>query len=229
MRRLLKVSALTLCVTVLVINTGCSKNNDKPVKELEVITSQVSNILIKTAIGGGWITASGGLEITASGVVYSTNPTPSLNKIQCTTEINPNNESPFHVVMDKLRAGTDYYVRAYATDNEGNTWYGDEQTFTTYASPVVATGDIFYISGRGLVVSSNITNTGGLPVTERGVVLGTSDNPTIDNTVVTATTAGTGDYSVEVTQTQAGVTYYIRAYAKNAGGVFYGNQKTYTC
>lgn len=228
MKRLLKLSALTLCVTVLVISTGCSKNNEKPVKELEVITSQVSNILIKTAICGGWITASGGLQIAASGVVYSTNQNPALNKLSCYSEINPSNESPFHVVMDKLRAGTGYYIRAYATDNEGNTWYGDEQTFTTYASPAIVTGDIFYISGRGLVVSANITNPGGLTITERGVVLGTSDNPTIDTTVVTATTAGTGDYSIEVTQTQAGVTYYIRAYAKNAGGVFYGNQKTYS-
>lgn len=68
-----------------------------------------------------------------------------------------------------------------------------------------------------------ITDDGGSPVTERGVVYGLFSNPTVAGNKAAAATADTGSYSVTLSNLIPATAYYVRAYAINAGGVYYGN------
>lgn len=77
----------------------------------------------------------------------------------------------------------------------------------------------------------NVTAQGDATVTERGVAVSLSANPTTDdptNDVVIPIGSGTGAFSTNVNPFYAGYTYHIRAYAKNSYGVAYGNDVTVT-
>lgn len=224
MKNILRFSTLSLFVFVLAFSQGCSKD-EKPDKTPVVKTHEVSTILVRTAVCGGEVSANGSSDIIASGIVISDAPAPAITKFGAAIWTDTTKSNTFSFEVKKLRPNTEYFVRAYATNDEGTT-YGDEKVFTTKASPEILTEDLFFISGRGLVVTCNIASDGGLPIKERGVVYGTTENPTLDNSVVTAANGGTGNYSIEI-KNLLKQTYYFRAYAINDGGVFYGNQKTY--
>ena len=92
---------------------------------LETLPAQ--NVTGTTAQTGGHITDDGGAEVTARGVVYSTNPNPTLsdNKTEDGEGI-----GMFESHLSNLQGLTTYYVRAYATNAVG-TAYGEEITFAT--------------------------------------------------------------------------------------------------
>jgi uncharacterized protein (TIGR02145 family) len=73
----------------------------------------------------------------------------------------------------------------------------------------------------------NITNNGGSPVTQRGVVWSTSPNPTTANNQ-SSDGSGTGNYTSTLTGLTASTTYYVRAYATNSAGTAYGNELSFT-
>ncbi|MBO9202493.1 MULTISPECIES: rhamnogalacturonan lyase family protein [Niastella] len=68
-----------------------------------------------------------------------------------------------------------------------------------------------------------ISSDGGSPLTERGLVYSLSINPTIADNKVVAASADTGTYSVTLSNLTPATAYYVRAYAINAGGTYYGN------
>jgi len=75
----------------------------------------------------------------------------------------------------------------------------------------------------------NITSEGGATVTARGVVWGTTTNPTTgSNLGITTDGSGTGSFTSNLTGLTAGTTYYVRAYATNSVGTSYGNEVSFT-
>ena len=62
----------------------------------------------------------------------------------------------------------------------------------------------------------------GSPTIERGVCWGTTREPTLETDTYEKIDKGTGAYYAIVGGLKKGTTYYVRAYAKNADGVFYG-------
>jgi uncharacterized protein (TIGR02145 family) len=91
-------------------------------------TTQVISITSKSAVSGGNISSDGGSNVTTRGVVWSTNPNPTISLTTKTT--NGNGIGTFASDMVDLLANTTYYVRAYATNSAG-TGYGNEISFTT--------------------------------------------------------------------------------------------------
>ncbi len=89
-------------------------------------------------------------------------------------------------------------------------------TLTTTAATSIST--ITASSG------GNITNDGGAPVSARGVVWSTSQNPTIELITKTNDGTGTGSYTSFMTGLVPNSTFYIRAYATNSVGTAYGTQ-----
>lgn len=85
--------------------------------------------------------------------------------------------------------------------------------------PTVSTLNATSITKNSAVVGGSIMDDGGSPVTERGIIWGTSINPT--NKIVEGGT-GTGTYTVNLTGLTANTTYYVKAYATNARGTNYG-------
>ena len=94
----------------------------------QLTTNYVSNITDSSAYSGGIITSDGGGIITAQGIVWSTNPFPTIS---LSSKTNENvNATSFSSQLLKLTSNTKYYVRAYATNSIG-TAYGNEINFTT--------------------------------------------------------------------------------------------------
>jgi uncharacterized protein (TIGR02145 family) len=91
----------------------------------------------------------------------------------------------------------------------------------------LSTSPIENISSLTATSGGNITNDGGTPITQRGVVWSTSPNPTTANSS-TNNGGGTGSFTSSLTGLTANTTYYVRAYAINIAGTSYGNQLMFT-
>jgi hypothetical protein len=90
--------------------------------------------------------------------------------------------------------------------------------------PVITTNEQIEIFSAYANSGGNITSDGGAEVTERGVVWGTSPNPTINLETKTQNGGGTGNFSSYVYGLSLGVEYYLRAYATNSVGTAYGDE-----
>ena len=90
-------------------------------------------------------------------------------------------------------------------------------TITTTATPASITHNTAS-SGGQTISGSNITS--------KGVVWSTSTAPTVSLSTITNDGTGTTDFSSSLTSLSPQTFYYIRAYATNASGTGYGDQKT---
>lgn len=121
---------LTYCLLVIVlVGTGCKKKDiNLPVVHSEGIRDATTN----TAMAGGWITDDGGGEVQDCGVCWSETPSPTVgdNIISAGT-----GTGTFMVTVTGLTANTLYYLRTYATNEEG-TAYGEEMFMKTMTGSV---------------------------------------------------------------------------------------------
>jgi len=188
-----------------------------------VTTGDVTDITATTATCSGNVTADGGSPVTACGICVSTSQNPTTANQKST--FGPG-LGPFVSKWTGFSPNTTYYVRAYATNAQG-TAYGEQKSFTTtLGTPTVTTGDVIDITATTATCSGNVKNDGGSDVISRGICWNTSENPTVENAKTTNDT-GLGAFTSYLTGLTPNVTYYVRAYAENAQGTAYGNQKTF--
>ena len=179
---------------------------------------------------GGIISNDGGYPIQEIGVVWSTNPNPTIN---LPTKINfgstPNNDGSFGGRISGIIPNTVYYLRAYAKNIIG-TGYGNQQSFTAPVFPplVNSTFPISSLTTTSASSGGNISTDGGAVVTSRGVVWNTNPNPTIALSTKTLDGQGIGAFSSFITGLTGNTTYYLRAYATNSTGTTYGNEIIFT-
>lgn len=94
-------------------------------------------------------------------------------------------------------------------------------------TPTVTTTAISDLTATKASTGGNVTDDGGSPVTERGVVLGRSVDPTISDTKYT-TTGTTGAYTIDLTALEPLTTYHVRAFATSDDGTGYGADVAFT-
>jgi uncharacterized protein (TIGR02145 family) len=207
--------SLTLCLT------SCKPKPTLPV----VTTTNVTDITQTTATTGGNVTSDGNADVTSRGVCWnsSENPTVSNSKTSDGT-----GTGPFTSSLTQLTPGTTYYVRAYATNSEG-TSYGSQVSFNS--NPIVlatlTTTTVGSITSTTAVSGGDITADGGGTITARGVCWSKTQNPTTTDSKTTDG-AGTGSFTSNLTALNVATTYYVRAYATNAAGTAYGDEKSFT-
>ena len=109
----------------------CVLGAGTPVTAPIVTTDAPSNILLWTATAGGNVASTGGGNVTAKGICWSTSPNPTVADVHT---VDGEGSGTFTSALAGLTAGTVYYVRAYATNFMG-TAYGEEVSFTTLAVP----------------------------------------------------------------------------------------------
>jgi len=122
-------------------------------------TTTVTSITYNSAVSGGDITGDGGAAVTSRGVCWSTvqNPTIANSKT-----IDGSGNGSFSSILTGLNPSTNYYVRAYATNNAG-TAYGPQQPFSTPAAPYITvltpTGTDHWLELENKIISwtSNIS------------------------------------------------------------------------
>jgi uncharacterized protein (TIGR02145 family) len=195
---------------------------------LPELTTTIGSAVTKTsAVSGGNITNQGGTPVTARGVCWSlaTITTLTNNKTIDGTGI-----GTFTSDITGLTAGTNYYVRAYAT-NSGGTKLGNEVTFTTNSdAPVLPTAttstanpDITSATLHGIVNANGQSTT----VTfEYGLTNSYGSNAIASPSPISGT--NNVDVSASVTGLTGGTLYHFRVRAENGGGVTYGLDQTFT-
>ncbi len=192
-----------------------------------VTTAAASAITTTTATGGGDVTADGGSAVTARGVCWGTTTNPVIGGNQTT---NGTGLGVFTSPITGLAAATIYYVRAYATNNNG-TAYGNEISFTTNSAaavlPTVTTTAVSAVTSTTAAGGGNVTADGGAAVTARGVCWSTTPAPVATGSHTTNGT-GTGIFTSSITGMSPVTTYYVRAYATNSVGTAYGNEISFT-
>ena len=174
-----------------------------------------------TAQCGGTVTEDGGFAVTARGVCWSMSPEPTVSNLHST---DGNGLGTFASTLTGLQPSTTYYVRAYATNANG-TVYGEQRTVTTPSGlPTVTTTTATSITSNSAVCGGNVSSDGGFPVTARGVCYSTTPAPTTASPHTTDG-SGTGPFVSHLTNLSPGTTYYYRAYATNATGTVYGEER----
>ncbi len=188
-----------------------------------ITTTAISSVATNTASSGGNISSDGGSSITARGVCWSTsqNPTTADNK---TTD--GSGKGVFTSSLTGLQSCTQYYVRAYATNQYGTT-YGNNKIFATVGLPMVTTTIVTDITTNSATSGGNVTDDCGSTVTVRGVCWSTSQDPTTDDSNTTDHKF-TGVFTSSLTGLLSCTQYYIRAYATNQYGTTYGNEIIFT-
>ena len=188
-----------------------------------VVTTAASEVTKNSAVVGGNVVSDGGLEVTDRGVYYSmsANPIETGTKVECGSGL-----GEFTYDFTDLQTGATYYVRAYAKNKFGVA-YGEEVSFICEALPTITTTQPTNVSYTSATVGGNVTDDGGLEVTERGIVYATTQNPTTADSKV-ANGSGLGQFTCNLADLQDGVTYYARAYAINAKGTAYGEEVSFT-
>jgi len=182
-------------------------------------TSSVSDVTAISATSGGEITSNGGFDITARGVCWSTSSNPTINDNKTA---DGTGTGSFNSNITNLDLNTTYYLRAYATNAIG-TSYGSELSFTTEDGiPVLTTTSASNINGSSANSGGNITDDGGLTVITKGVCWSTSTNPTINDSK-TEDGTGIGNFVSGISGLNPSTTYFVRSYATNSNGTFYGN------
>ena len=196
------------------------------VVEPTVVTVSVSEVTETTAVTGGNVTSDGGGEVSARGVCWSTSQEPTVEGSHTT---DGTGTGEFVSNLTDLNDNTTYYVRAYATNEQG-TSYGEQMSFTTVKHidlPEVTTVEPTEIATTSAKTGGNVTSDGGGDVTAKGVCWSTSQNPTLSDSFSTDG-IGLGEYLSIINGLTINTTYYVRAYATNEAGTAYGEEFSFT-
>jgi len=99
---------------------------------------------------------------------------------------------------------------------------GSDNGLASFSSPILVD-----VANNRATIESSIVSDGGSIVTQRGIVWGTSENPTLaDNVIPTDTRANT--FSLIITELEAETQYFARTFATNATGTSYSLNLNFT-
>ena len=209
---------------LLFVFLSCEKNpTESSANVPEVTTAEVSAITDTSAQCGGTITSDGGATVTARGVCWSTDQTPTVSDNKT---IDGTGAGSFTSSITGLATNTTYYVRAYATNGTG-IGYGSTMSFTTLGIPELTTAEVSEITSTTAQCGGTITSDGGATVTARGVCWSTDQTPTVADDITNDGT-GAGGFTSYITGLTPETTYYVRAYATNSAGTGYGSAMSFT-
>lgn len=188
-------------------------------------TSELKNILITTSVAGGNISYDGGKPVLERGVCLSLVANPTIQDIR--VQIGKG-EGEFAIVLTKLKPFTNYFIRAYAI-NEIGVSYGNELNFKTqdYRLVTLRTIEPESVQIFEATLGGETQDAGGGEITQRGICLSRTANPTIKDLNFASSINGLGTYKIVVTQLEENTKYYVRAYARNEKGYVYGEEKTF--
>jgi hypothetical protein len=94
--------------------------------------------------------------------------------------------------------------------------------------PTLTTATLANITPNSASLDVTISSDGGGPITARGIVWHTSQNPTVSLSTKTIDGTGIGTFTSQLINLIPGTTYYIRAYATNSAGTAYSIEISFT-
>ena len=125
-------------------------------------------------------------------------------------------------VLTGMRPNTEYYLRAYAVNDNG-IGYGDETTFMLgqTSRPMVSEVTIEDYTGYSITISASLLSDGGEVLLEKGFCYSDLVMPTIEGAKVVVEEMEGNKFRATIHNLAPSTTYAIRAYARNSQGVAY--------
>jgi hypothetical protein len=138
-------------------------------------------------------------------------------------------------IPDTLSFGPRYRIKAYIDGipaNQGRQTSGNGHDITIVPNQSgtdiqLSTAPVQNVLQTSAISGGVILFDGGSPVLERGVCWSTGPSPTTAGSK-SSDGAGIGTYSSNLTALLPGTAYYVRAYARNANGTWYGQEIQFT-
>lgn len=212
-------------MTVFAWSCGEDRADDSiPMLNVEVTTHPVVVKTASTAECGGVVVTKGTVAITARGVCWATQNTPTLADAKSS---DGTGAGEFTSSISGLEADKVYYVRAYATTAAG-TAYGKAVSFTAgVATPTVTTAEVTEVSYKTATGGGTIANAGVAEVVDCGICWSKEENPTTEDANVMGDPKE-ATFSLPMENLESGTTYYVRAFAISEAGTGYGEQVQFT-
>jgi len=191
----------------------------------EVVFVSCSDVTSSSAIVSGKVTSHGGETVSEVGFLYGT--TSNLDSDTSSKVTAPYTGESFSITLTSLIRATEYYIQPFVINSAG-TSYGDIGQFTTLPEPpVVSTSEVVNITELSAQSGGVVIDDGGGEILAKGVVWSRKGNPTIESSSKTNDGNNASSYMSSIVGLIPGTFYYVRAYATNAGGTSYGEQKQF--
>ncbi len=190
----------------------------------------VPNVVTKDATGikGDYATLHGEVRNMSDGEDYKCGFFYDVSaEMSSPKEIKANANARFSAKVTGLLPGTTYYFKAYIQCSAGQI-EGETLTFTLQAAgPSVETRPASDVTGNGATLNAAIPSNGGSEITLCGFYYSTSERMSNKET---AQYTGTPDslFSVPISGLSGNITYYYKAFAKNAFGTAEGEIMQFT-
>ena len=131
------------------------------------------------------------------------------------------------VPLDQFMGATNIMIALRGGSGNGNRCWVDNFTILNGNIPTVTTDPVTNVGLTTAQSGGNVSASGTLPVTSRGVCWSISPNPTIADPKTTDG-SGTGAFTSNITGLAVSTPYYLRAYASSGFGTGYGSEITFT-
>jgi hypothetical protein len=197
------------------------------------LTTGIFQVFYVCAIGGysgTTISVNNGAPIAAQGVCYSASSNPTIANNLIGAYIGGG-----YYGAANLLPNTTYYFRAYATNCNGTTYYGNEVNYTTNVgiSSVTTSAAVSITAGTALLSGTVIGNSSYYEYYNYGYCYSTSPTPTIADSVrvINVYSTGSQSYPYTLKGLTANTTYYYRTYAEGNGNCIplsYGSVQSFT-
>lgn len=202
-----------------------STNPSAPSVSMRSVTNV--NLGQRTALFQAYVESVGNPPYKEKGFVYSsTNNSPTLN--DTFVKVSGNENGNYETTVSNLTLGKKYYVRAYATNAAGTSYSSNIQEFNTNTtSPSVSMLSVSNINldSKTAVYKGSINAIGDPALSEKGFVYSTTNNkPTLNDLSIKVAGTDAGSFEATVTGLDLEKSYYVRAYATNAGGTVYSDE-----
>lgn len=196
----------------------------------DVATLYISDTSANRATVTATIRTLGISTLSQHGIVWSTAALPTLTHQK--TELGSlSSDREFDSEASGLAPNTTYYTRAYAKNSSGQVAYGNILSFTTLPRlPNVTTLGATNVGTSQATLRGNVADKGIPGATQHGFILSLSSAPGVTDPRIIrlGTVSATGLYTSTRTNLDPNQTYYLRAYATNAGGTAYGETLSFT-
>jgi len=141
-------------------------------------------------------------------------------------QITPTNNGGFIIYIREFDASSsnpdlDVMVRAYQPSA------ASPKYFISLTTPTLTTTSVSTFDATSATLGGNVTDDGGVAVSNRGVVWNTTGIPDLTDNQVSIG-SGTGTFSQSVGLLPFGTQIHVRAYATNSEGTSYGSEQTFT-
>ena len=198
------------------------------------LENQVTGIGYNRATVRGMIADIGSSKITRYGFCWAeqANPTVDMGSVNLGDCTEPKS---FEAIITGLQPNTTYHLRAYAENSVGLVYSGNEITFTTHDTPVLATvstGEVSNVSDVSATVGGSISNLGNVEkLTAYGHVWSTSASQAVVGMGESTNYGALSEvrtFNSVLSDLKEKTTYYVRAYATNEMGTAYGDIVEFT-